>query len=171
MMNISSIISDKEDNLWIAGSGGIYMLNKKRTRAVRYGRDDGIMKADVFNLEAWGRTQDGELLFFYDGGYYAFYPDKLKTASDKTRLYFTGFWLGNKEIMESLFNTKEIRLNHDQNVFSFSATFIDFHHAGSKQILYKLENFDNDWHTAGAEERIQYFKVSFGQIHLPGKDA
>ena len=172
MMNISSIISDKEDNLWIASSGGIYMLNKKRTQAIRYGRDDGILKADGFYDGSAGRTRDGELLFFYDGGYYAFYPDKLKTVTDKTQLYFTGFWLGNKEIIESLFNTEEIRLNHDQNVFSFSATFIDFRHADSKQILYKLENFDNDWHVSGAEERIQYFKVPPGKyiFHIKTPD-
>ena len=151
---------------------GIYMLNKKRDQVIRYGKENGIPDANNFfyNGASFAR-QDGELNFGYYGGYFAFYPDKLKASSGKTQLYFTRFWLDNKEIVpgktgpleESLYDTKEIRLNHDQNVFSFSATFIDFRNAGDKKIYYKLENFDKDWRTSGAEDRIQYFKVPPGK--------
>ena len=177
---IASITGDKEDNLWIATRAGINMLNKKRDQLTYYGKENGISQSD--NFFNWGGAhtlQDGELMFGYDGGYYAFYPDKLKTALDKTQLYFTRFWIDNKEIIpgnsgplqKSLYDTKEIRLNHDQNVFSFSSTFIDFRNAGEKKIYYKLENYDKDWHNSGTEERIQYFNLPHGKYILRIKTA
>jgi len=177
---IASITGDKEDNLWIATRSGIYMLNKKRDQLIRYGKENGIPESDNFFYDGGGATtRDGELIFIYDGGYYAFYPDKLKTALSKTQLYFTRFWLDNKEIIpgktealqQSLYDTKEIRLNHDQNVFSFSATFIDFRNTNDKKILYKLENYDKDWHSSGPEERIQYFNLPHGKYILRIKTA
>ena len=172
IVEVSAITSDKDDNLWISAETGIYMLNKKRDHVIRYGRENGIPEANnFFNWGAAYRRQDGELNFGYNDGYIAFYPDKLKSIPGANQLYFTKFWLDNKEIIpgksgtlkESLFNLKEIRLSHNQNVFSFSATFIDFRNAGDNKIYYKLENFDKDWRTSSAEERIHYFKVPSGK--------
>ena len=177
---IASITGDKEDNLWIAARSGIHMLNKKRDQLTYYGKENGISEGD--NFFNWGAAQmhnDGELIFTYDNGYYAFYPDKLKTSLNKTQLYFTRFWLNNTEIIpgnagpikQSLYNTKEILLKHDQNVFSFSATFIDFHNPSDKNIFYKLENYDHEWHSSVAEERIQYFNLPHGKYILRIKTA
>jgi signal transduction histidine kinase len=95
-------------------------------------------------------------------------------------LYITRFWLDNTEIYPgknsplktTLDNTKEITLNHNQNVFSFSAAIIDFRNRGDRQIHYMLENYDKDWRTTADEERIQYYKVPQGnyifRIKSPG---
>ena len=179
IVEIASITGDNEDNLWIATRSGIFMLNKKRDQLIHYGKENGIPADIFFNWRAAHTLRDGELMFGYDGGYFTFYPDKIKNASNKTQLYFTRFWLDNKEIIpgktgalqESLYNTKEIRLNHDQNVFSFSATFIDFRNTSDKKILYKLENYDQEWHSSGAEERIQYFNLPHGKYILRIKTA
>ena len=171
IVQIASILEDKENKLWISTESGIYMLNKKRDQTIRYGKEIGISDANNFFYDgASFKRQDGELCFGHNSGYIAFYPDKLKRASDTTRLHFTKFWLDNREIVpgktstvqQSLYNTKEIRLGYNQNVFSFNATFIDFRNTEDKKISYKLENFDRDWHTSGAEERIHYFKVPPG---------
>ncbi|MBK5271904.1 MAG: hypothetical protein JJE22_12905, partial [Bacteroidia bacterium] len=39
----------------------------------------------------------------------------------------------------------------------------DFRNASDKKIIYKLENYDEDWHSSGAEERIQYFNLPHGK--------
>ncbi|HEY3370436.1 MAG TPA: two-component regulator propeller domain-containing protein [Prolixibacteraceae bacterium] len=181
VVQIESITGDKEDNLWIATESGIYMLNKKRDFLVRFGKEYGLQDANnFFYIKSSFTTHNGEVNFGHALGYYAFNPEKLRISPGKTELYFTRFWLDNKEILPansgplqtSLYNTKEIRLNHNQNIFSFNATFVDFRNAGDKKIFYKLENFDKDWHSAGAEERIQYFKVPHGRyifrIKTPG---
>ena len=110
------------------------------------------------------------MYFGNDRGYYAFLPEKLKISAGAPKLYFTGFWLNNKQILpdstsilkHSLYNTKEIRLDHDQNVFAFSTTSVDFRNANDKKIYYKLENYDVDWRIAQPEDKITYFKVPPG---------
>ncbi len=169
---VAGIVADKEDNLWISTLKGILMVNKKRDLSILYGKENMVPGA---NFEFYGGSsfsrQDGELNFGSKDGYYAFYPEKLKTTSGNTPLYFTKFRLGNKEIKpgkgrplkESLFSTKEIRLDHNQNVFSISATFIDFRNNGDKNFYYQLENYDTEWRAAGAEDKLQYFKVPPGK--------
>ena len=172
IVQVLAITGDKEDNLWISTETGIYMLNKKRDQVIRFGKENGIPDANASFIDGSSFTRrDGELNFGDASGYYAFYPDKLKISAISTQLYFTGFWLGNKEIIPgktgplqtSLYDIKEIRLNHDQNIFSFSATFIDFRHPADKQIYYQLENYDQGWRTCKPEERLQYFKVPPGK--------
>jgi signal transduction histidine kinase len=65
-------------------------------------------------------------------------------------------------LKHSLYDTKDIRLDHDQNVFAFSTTSVDFRNANDKKIYYKLENYDVDWRIAQPEDKITYFKVPPG---------
>ena len=180
IVQVSSITGDNDDNLWISAEAGIYMLNQKRDHVIRYGRENGIPEANnFFYYGSSFRRQDGELNFGFDGGYVAFYPDKLKTIPGLNQLYLTGLWLDNREIkpdktgplQKSLYDAEEIRLNYDQNIFSISATFIDFRNTGDKRIYYKLENYDKDWRASGAEERIHYFKVPPGEYNFRIKSA
>ena len=169
---VESIIEDKENNLWVAGENGLYMVNKARDGLVRYGEANGLHDANnTFSFEAAIRRQDGELQFGYWNGYYSFYPGRLRSAPTTNQLFFTGLWLNNKKITpgnsgpltEAIDIAKEIRLSHSQNIFSISATMIDFRNSSDKRIFYKLENYDNDWRSTNPEEHIQYFKVPPGK--------
>jgi ligand-binding sensor domain-containing protein/signal transduction histidine kinase len=171
IVQIDAITADNEDNLWISTESGLYMLNRKRDHVSHYGKEYGLPEANnVFYFNSSFTGQDGELYFGNSRGYYAFFPEKLRISTAQTPLYFKGLWLGNKEILpgndilkQPLYQTKEITLNYNQNVFSFSATFIDFRDAAEKKIFYKLENYDADWRTAESEDRIPYFKVPPGK--------
>jgi signal transduction histidine kinase/ligand-binding sensor domain-containing protein len=171
IVQIEAITADKEDNLWMSTETGIYMLNKKRDHVVHFGKEYGLPSANNFFFDGSSFTgQDGTLYFGNGQGYYAFLPAKLKVSIGAPKVYFTGFWLNNKQILpdstsilkHSLYNTKEIRLHYDQNVFAFSATSVDFRNANDKKIYYKLENYDVDWRIAQPEDKITYFKVPGG---------
>ena len=172
IVQVEAITGDQEDNLWVSTETGIYMLNKKRDHVVHFGKEYGLPQADNFFFDGSSFTgQDGTLYFGNGQGYYAFLPAKLKVSTGAPKLYFTGFWLNNKQILpdstsilkHSLYNTKEIRLDHDQNVFAFSTTSVDFRNASDKKIYYKLENYDVDWRIAQSEDKITYFKVPPGK--------
>ncbi len=148
------------------------MVNKKRDHVIHLGKEYGIPEANNFFYKGSSFTaQDGKLYFGNDAGYYAFLPGKLKISAGEPKLYFTGFWLSNKQILpgntsilkQSLYQTKVIRLNHDQNEFAFSTTSVDFRNANDKKIYYKLENYDADWRIAQPEDKITYFKVPPGK--------
>jgi signal transduction histidine kinase/ligand-binding sensor domain-containing protein len=166
-----AITEDKENNLWVATESGICMLNKKIDRVTHFGRNFGIDESVASYYRGASFTaQNGMIYLGEEGGYYAFSPEKLNVSLGEPRLYFTGFWLNNKQILtdssgvlrEPLTEAKEIRLNHDQSAFAFTTTSVDFRNALDKKIYYKLDNFDLDWRTAQAEDKITYFKVPPG---------
>jgi signal transduction histidine kinase/ligand-binding sensor domain-containing protein len=178
---ISSVTGDRSGNIWISTETGIYMLNKKRDRVIRFGRENGVPEANAQFFDGSAFTsQQGYISFGDVWGYYTFDPDKMNRDLGTAPLYITRFWLDNTEIFPgknsplktTWYNTREISLKHDQNVFSLSATFIDFRNRGDRQLYYMLENYDNDWRTSAVEERIQYYKVPPGQyifrIKSPG---
>jgi signal transduction histidine kinase len=48
---------------------------------------------------------------------------------------------------------KEVKLNWDQSVFSFSFVAINYHHPKKNQYSYKLEGFEKDWNNTDASRR------------------
>ena len=177
---IRALTSDLENRLWLSTEGGIYMVNKSRDQAVRFGREYGIDNVSYhFHYGAAFCLKNGDLIFGNDLGYISFDPARLEISGKKTQLYFTEFRVNDKSIIpgfgqaltESLFEAKEIRLNYNQNVFSFSATLIDFRNESGKRIYYLLENYDKDWRSVEPEEWIQYFKLPPGKYVMHIKSA
>ena len=176
---VHGLTNDHENNLWMSTDNGIFSLNKKNNQWYQYGKENGVSVENYFIGGSSFISQNGEIYFGNKTGYYAFDPKKIKTITGKTHLYFTGFWLDNKEIIpvadgplkESLYQAKEIILDHDQNVFSFSATSVDFHAAGDKSIFYQLENYDKDWRQARPEDKMLYNMVPPGEYLLRIKTA
>jgi signal transduction histidine kinase/ligand-binding sensor domain-containing protein len=168
---VHGLTNDRENNLWMSTDNGIFSLNKKNNQWYQYGKENGVSVENYFIDGSSFTSQNGEIYFGNKTGYYAFDPKKIKTITSTTHLYFTGFRIDNKEIIpggegllkESLFQANEIILNHDQNVFSFSATTVDFRNTEDKSIFYQLENYDHDWRQARPEDQIQYKMVPPGE--------
>jgi len=169
--NVYSIICDNQDNLWIASPSGIFRINQKRNQIIRYDKKNGIDPEYLNLLTVCYKGQDGEIFFATSFGYYAFYPDKLKIRAGVAKIDFTNLWLRGVMINaredgplpEPLSRLNEIHLAHDQNVFSIGFTATDYGDPGDKTFLYKLENYDDDWHPSGIEERAYYFNVPPGK--------
>jgi ligand-binding sensor domain-containing protein len=112
---VEGIVADKEDNLWLSTLKGIYMVTKNRDKVIHYGKES-VAPGNNFTFypPSCFVRQDGEISFGNRDGYYAFYPEKLKERFTYDQLYFTRFWLGNKEIKpgvegplkESLYTTR-----------------------------------------------------------------
>jgi len=175
---IYSIIGDDQDNLWMGTPLGIYRLNQARDNLILYGKENGVLGNTLFDGAVY-KLQEGKLVFGTFNGYYDFYPGKIKTPSGNSNIYFTELWLNGKSIapenngalMEPIISAKEIRLNHDQNVFAISATGIDYRHSGNKQLLYTLENYDQEWRLANVADKMNYFKVPPGNYTFLIKSA
>ena len=117
------------------------------------------------------KAKDGRLFFGELNGYYSFYPDQLKDTSIAPQLVLSGFKLGESEIkMEPdgiltapLWKTEGIWLTHNQNVFSFDFAAIDYTSPDDNLHLFKLENYDKDWHEAGSVRKAFYYNVPAGK--------
>ncbi len=70
-----------------------------------------------------------------------------------------------------LSQTKEIRLNYKQNVFSFDFVVLHYSNPENNQHLFMLEGYDNTWRNSGTEKRAFYFNVPPGNYTFRVKGA
>jgi len=166
--DVFDIMEDGNRNLWVSTTSAIYKINKERNLLRIYGESSGV-HSNGFGTGDNFQSRNG-LLFFGDSrGYYSFIPDDLK-ENTQPRLNFTSFKLNGKDVLpakegilkEPVWNTKEIRLPFNQNSFSFEFLGINYQSPGEIKYMYKLENYDDDWHKYSTDRRAFYFGVPPG---------
>ncbi|MBT8184530.1 MAG: hypothetical protein KJN76_06800, partial [Eudoraea sp.] len=171
--NITQVINDSDNNLWIYNPNGILRYDQESGNTMLYGEKNGVR--GILEIAQFGypyRKKDGTIFIGgYIGGYHAFDPDKLWVSRDTSLLYFTDFRIAGESVItgsgntmgESIFDYSEITLDHDQNVFSLQFTAIDYRNVKDNHLSYMLENYDPDWLQADAENPANYFKVPPGE--------
>ncbi|MBK9106562.1 MAG: SMP-30/gluconolactonase/LRE family protein, partial [Saprospiraceae bacterium] len=170
---LKSMVLDKAGMLWMSTLSGLFKVDTDNDHCIIYGKENGISTSDFYYSSACVRD-NGEILFGSALGYYHFYPDKLKMPAVKPHIFLTSFFLKGQLIKpasgniltEVIGNTREIHLSHDQNVFSFGFTGIDYGADVSKVVYYKLENYDPECRVAGSDGQIYYFNIPPGKYNL-----
>ena len=170
---VNCIIEDRQSNLWLGGyQGFIYRVDKDRKKVTVLDHRNIIISSAFYPggafLEPSGR------IVLTMGYTIAFDPEKVKIPSDTSRLYFTGFWIGERPVpalglgqtQDSGDVANEIRLSHKENTFSFTAADVNLRSAGGASINYMLENYDVDWRNTQPEARIVYYKLAPGDYNL-----
>ncbi len=166
---VLSITEDKNDNLWVGTNSSIIMINKDRDQLIKYDSTNGVHKCDFFLADNY-KAGNGELYFGNQKGYYAFFPEQLKDRNVPPIVNLTGFSLGDEEmkpssngiLKEPLWETKEIKLSYNQNVFSIDFGAVNFTTTGGETYSYKLENYDNAWRIINKNHKAYFFNVPPG---------
>ncbi len=167
--NVINIMEDNQNNLWVSTTSLIVKIRKDRKKVKKFTGANGIHNTNFIyndNLKA----PDGRLFLGIEKGYYSFYPDQIKDTIITPALNITGFKLGETVIKTgpgSIFTTPigqldELRLNHDQNVFSFDFFAADYISPGGAEYLFMLENYNNTWNNIGGDRRAYFFNVPPG---------
>jgi len=164
------ITEDHQQDLWLNTRKGIIGLSKERNTAVLYGKNQGV---HGLVLGPFGYTrQSGEILYGDSSGYFDFMPSSLRENVLPPFVTISNFLLNKVPVQPSakgilplpLTQTKEIRLHYNQNTFSFEFSTIDFIiEREDSRLLYKLQNYDNEWSKAGDENEAYYFNVPPGK--------
>ena len=175
-INISgviNIIEDDQGNLWVSTSYDIIKINADRTRVKKFAEANGVRYTNFLFNDNY-KAKDGRLFLGIREGYYAFYPEQIKDNSIPPQLSISSFKLGDNEIeaepggilTSPVWQTREIRLTHDQNIFSFDFFAIDFVTPGDEKYLFMLENYDDTWHDIGSDHRAFFFNVPPGKYNF-----
>ncbi|MEP6795915.1 MAG: ATP-binding protein, partial [Saprospiraceae bacterium] len=170
---MKSMLIDKKDNLWIFSISGVIRINEKKDQYIIYGKQNGFTAEDYPYTSA-NLMSNGQIKVGSNEGYYSFFPDRLKVPTGSQLLYISNFYINGEsiqsgphsELSTSLKDIKEIRLSHDQNVFSVTFTSIDYSPEESKLFFYTLENFDTDWKHADPNGQLYYFNIPPGTYKL-----
>ncbi|MBC7874785.1 MAG: hypothetical protein H7Y01_12355, partial [Ferruginibacter sp.] len=170
---IINILEDNQRNLWVSTSSSIIKINEERNKLKKYNDANGVRYSNFFYNDNFKAT-DGRLFLGEGQGYYAFYPDQLKDTSISPQLVFSGFKLRDREVSAvsagilttPLWQTGEIRLSYNQNVFSFDFFAVDYITPGDEKYLFMLENYDDTWHDIGGDHRAFFFNVPPGTYNF-----
>ena len=164
------ILEDDEKSLWANTSIGLFRIRHNRSEISLFGKSRIIPPIEGTQNNCF-EAIDGELFFgdYSSDGYYAFFPEQLKTNTIPPELHITGFRLGDQLVVpgkhsslsEHLSQAEEIRLSYDENVFSLEFAGIHYSNPEDNQHLFMLENFDT-WQKAGEEKKANYYNIPPG---------
>jgi signal transduction histidine kinase/DNA-binding response OmpR family regulator len=158
------IQEDNQGDFWVSTSNGLSKIsttynNKLNLVFKNFDENDGLQGKE-FNRIASVKLKTGELAFGGPDGINIFQPSLIKSYNQTFKLFITDFQLFNKSVTantaidgrvilkKSIFDTKELTLNHDQNVFTIEFASLNYIGPHKVKHQYMLEGFDKTWISA-----------------------
>ena len=158
---VQAITQDNKGNIWFSTIYSISRLSPELQSIRNYTKEDGL-QGDQFYQQSFLKTRQGELYFGGYSGFNSFFPDSLKDNEFIPPVYITDFQIFNKPVENGgqnaqfpthISEAKEIKLNWNQSVFSFSFAAINYIHPKKNQYAYIMDGFEKDWNYTDAFRR------------------
>jgi ligand-binding sensor domain-containing protein len=159
--NIMAILMDANEKLWISTANGLSCFDPEKEVFTNYYEKDGLQDNEF--TAAACNLGNGMLAFGGKNGINIFNPGQLFINPNVPSIKLTTFKIFDEDHDEFLRHNEPIRLKYNQNYFSFGFSALDFSDPGQNTFQYKLENFDENWTSANAQNRIaRYTNVDPG---------
>ncbi len=167
---IYAVLSDEDGLLWLSTNNGICRFSPTLQTCRNYDIQDGLQNNE-FNTGAYFKSQQGELFFGGISGYNAFFPGEIRDNPYRPPVVITDFWvndhledyrLENSPLEAPVSEVESIVLPPQVKVFSIGFVALDFSAPQKNRYAYKLENFDEDWLSAGNDRRATYTNLDPG---------
>ncbi len=159
---IDGLVIDNDGIFWISMVGHLSRLNPKNNIFRNYNRYEGALPGEYFSGSSFKNSQ-GSIFFGGNSGMVHFSPEKVRKIDKAPQIMLTNFSLFNQvvdiqndkhDILNKVISKMpEIVLNHQQNVFSFSFTTLDYLEPEKNQYAYQMIGFNTDWIYTDANNR------------------
>ncbi len=154
---VYGILEDNKGFLWISTGNGISRFDHTDGKFTNYNVNSGLQGND-FNQWAYFKNEKGEMYFGGNNGLTEFNPGDIKDNLHAPEVVITEFNLLHKPVSigydslfgrtileKSIVETKQIKLNYDDNIISFEVSALDFKNPLNNSYAYFLKGFDKDW--------------------------
>ncbi|WP_119844094.1 hybrid sensor histidine kinase/response regulator transcription factor [Reichenbachiella sp. MSK19-1] len=168
---VSGLVSDQKGNLWLTTNSGIYSYNVRSEEVTVFDTMDGIQPGH-FNYGSILLSSEGYLVAGGIHGMNLFYPGQVLQELPQLPVIFNELKVLNEKMTpinsevfvtgESIFLTKEIKLNHTDNVFSISYSIPGFNKGKQNKFEYMLEGYDAAWQVNNGVNEATYRNVPYG---------
>jgi len=167
---VTGIIEDKQGFLWFSTSKGLSRFNQKDNSFRNYGKQHGL-SSHFFNIPAYLKTKQHELVFGSSNGLIIINPAYIVENQTPPPVVITDFLILNKPVAigapnspltQAITQTKTLRLDHTESVFSFSFAALNYRLPEKNQYAYKLDGFDKDWNHIGHRRTATYTNLDPG---------
>ncbi|MCX7986601.1 MAG: response regulator, partial [Bacteroidales bacterium] len=165
---IYGILPDKEGNLWLSTDNGLTKFNPEKKVAKCYYESDGLLN-NQFYWSAYFCNEQGKMYFGGMNGLTAFYPEQIRDDPNPPQIAFTDFkifnnstkvgqkYFGKISLPQVISEAHEIVLSYKANEFSIEFSALHYNQPAKNQYQYKLEGFDQNWNTVGANRRFAVY--------------
>ena len=174
---IMGIIEDDKGILWLTNSRGLIKFDPNSNNIGQYTYNDGL-ESSTFT-EAVGRDNNGSLYFGSINGINYFNPSEISNNSYKSSVSISDFkihnisispqekYFGNVVLEKSINLTKQLNINHKQNIFLFEFTGTNYTNSKENYFRYKLVGYDKDWiYVTGKRRFASYSNINPGDYTL-----
>lgn len=177
---IHSIIPDENGNIWASTNKGIIRFNQLKNTFAVFDKRDGVQSI-VFSENASFVDSNGQYFFGGLEGLTYFFPDSINISKFNPPIYFTNLSINNipyefgtsktdsNFLNKPFYETEEITLNHEENIFSIQFAALDYHAPDKNEYMYQLEGFNKEWVYAGNNRLVSFTNLAPGTYHLKVK--
>ena len=172
--SVLGILYDDAGNLWISTYKGISRFNLSNETFTNFTSKDGL-QAGEFNLSSFYKNGKGELMFGGVLGLSVFNPKDFESDQGEEAIKLIELKINNEIIVpldesgilsQSIENSNEIILNHDQNNISISFTLLDFLDPHKYSFKYRIKEISKNWIELGATKNVNFSSLPSGDYHL-----
>ena len=158
---VAAMLEDVDGRLWISSSSGLTRFEPDTGHWRTYGASDGTIEGAYFDGAAWVAA-DGTLYFGGFNGVTAFNPRDIHDNLVPPRAVITGFQIFNEPIevvkpqllSGPIESASAITLGAADSVFALEFSALHYAAPQRNRFAYKLEGFDQDWVSTGANKRF-----------------
>ncbi|HAN18443.1 MAG: hypothetical protein A2X13_06510 [Bacteroidetes bacterium GWC2_33_15] len=147
---IYSILQDNSGNLWMSTNRGVSKFNPSNEEFSNFGVSDGLQNYE-FNIGAYYKAKDGEILLGGISGINAFYPDSISRNQLVPSIVITGIELLSNKLTQNLQigNNNTIEIPYKNNLITIEFAALDYTMPEKNNYAYKLEGIEDEWISLG----------------------
>ncbi len=169
--NISSLLEDRDDQLWIGTSAGLNRLDQTNKSIALFNTMDGL-KSNAFVRNAATQGKNGDLYFITQRGFNAFSTQTKGTKEGNFNLVFTDFTVNNISILDQkkdsslqrqFLDSKIIHLKPDQRNIGIEFSALEYLNPDNINYYYQLEGVDNEWVNSKKNNFVSYINLTPGK--------
>jgi diguanylate cyclase (GGDEF)-like protein len=159
---VYGISSDSGGRLWLSTNNGLSCFDARSHEFRNYGVSDGL-QASEFNFGAWYRSAAGELFFGGNNGFNAFFPDRLRRATQVPPVVLTSVSVGHRPVDGPADEVRRVALGFRDKVLSFEFVALDYTAPHRNRFAYRLEGFDPEWVSLSGRRTVTYTNLNRGR--------
>ena len=167
---IYDITSDGSGYLWLTTEQGLIRFNPSSLEQEPHAENKIREFLPFSKIYVYHFYKDGDGRLYIVSpknsgkGYFSFYPDSLTDNKLLPQVVITDFLIRNEvaELDSSISAKREIKLEYNENFFSFEFAALDYYNPDQNQYAYKLEGLDENWIYSGSRRFANYTGVPPG---------
>ena len=172
--NIYTILSDEDKDILISTESGLTSFYPQQKAFHNWTKEMGL-RTTHFNAQSGVLRKNKNFILGSSDGVVEFNKDMKLPRTYTSKMIFSDFKLfyqtiypgdNNSPLNTSINDTKELRLEYNQNIFSLQVSSINYDYPSNVLYSWKLEGFYEEWSKPGTENTIRYTNLAPGTYTL-----